>query len=118
MKLGTEWIDLIEECSENCFSFYGITLDGNLNKKIDDAFVLAENDEPAKALISFINIAEATDSKNLGIEGLLYISIIKLSKETGNTVKARNGTKDFKSTGAPRLEIYVRKTLNSRRHYI
>lgn len=112
LKQGTEWIDLIEECSANCFSFYGITLDDNLNKKIDDAFVLAENEEPAKALISFINIAEATDSKNLGIEGLLYISIIKLAKETANTVKASEWYKRLKSSGAPRFEMYI-KNLNS-----
>jgi len=34
LKKGTEWIDLIEECSENCFSFYGISLDNDLNKRI------------------------------------------------------------------------------------
>ena len=85
---GTKWIDLIEDCSENCFSFYGVCLDNDLNKKIDDASVLAENKEPAKALMSFINIADTIDSKKSGIEGLIYINIIKLAKETGNIAKA------------------------------
>ena len=75
LKQGTEWVDLIEDCTDNCFSFYGVTLDSELNKKIDDAFVLAEKKEPGKALIIFINLAEANDNKNLGIEGLLYINI-------------------------------------------
>jgi hypothetical protein len=112
LKAGTEWIDLIEDCSENCFSFYGVTLDPELNKKIDDAFVLAENEEPAKALVSFINIVEETDNKNLGVEGLLCINIIKLAKETGDTLKAAEWYNRLKSSGAPRLPLYI-KHLNS-----
>jgi len=112
LKNGTEWIDLIEDCSENCFSFYGITLDNDLNKKIDDAFVLVENSEPVNALISFIKIAEETDIKNLGVEGLLYINIIKLARETGNTVKAAQWYKRLESSGVSRVELYI-KHLNS-----
>ena len=108
LKAGTEWIDIIEDCSDNCFSFYGVTLNIELNKKINEAFVQAENEEPAKALISFINIVEATDSKNPGIEGLLYVSIIKLAKETGNTVKASEWYKKLASSNAPRLSNYIK----------
>jgi hypothetical protein len=112
LKAGTEWFDLIEDCMDNCFSFYGVTLNNDLNKMIDDAFVLVENEEPANALVSFINITEKTDTKNLGIEGLLYISIIKLAKETGNTAKAAEWYNRLKSSGAPRLLLYI-KYLNS-----
>jgi hypothetical protein len=108
LKQGTEWIDLIEDCSENCFSFYGITLNVALNRRIDDAFYLAENDESAKALISFIDIVEETDFRNIGIEGLLYVNIIKLAKESGNTAKAEEWFRKFKSSGAPRFEKYIK----------
>jgi hypothetical protein len=108
LKQDTQWIDLIEDCTENCFSFYGVTLDNDLNKEIDDAFVLAENDEPAKALVSFIKIAEATDNRNLGIKGLLYASIIKLAKETGYSAKAAEWYKKLKSSNAPRLDMYIK----------
>ena len=108
LKTGTEWIDIIEDCSDNCFSFYGVTLDNELNKKIDKAIALAENKEPAKAMISFIKIAEATDSKNPGIEGFLYISIIKLAKETGNNVKASEWYKKLATSNAPRLITYIK----------
>lgn len=108
LKVGIKWVDLIEDCNDNCFSFYGITLDNDLNKKINDAFVLAENEEPAKALVSFIIIAEEINKKNLGVEGLLYINIIKLAKETENTAKASEWYNRMISSGAPRLSQYIR----------
>ena len=112
LKKGTEWINLVEDCSENCFSFYGITLDSNLNKKIDDAFALAENEEPAKALVSFMAIAEEMDNKNLGAEGLIYLNIIILAKETGSTAKAAEWYRRLESSGLPETELYI-KHLNS-----
>jgi len=108
LKEKTEWIDLIEDCSENCFSFYGITLNTTLNRMIDDAFALVENNEQAKAIDSFINIAEVIDEKNYGIEGLLYINIIKLARETGDEIKAKSWYKRLLLSGAPRFMTYVR----------
>lgn len=108
LKKGTEWIDLVEECSDNCFSFYGISLDNDLNKRIDDAFTLAENDEPVKAMVRFISIEEEYDKSNPGVEGLLYINIIKLAVETGDDAKAGEWYKKFKLSGAPRLSQYIK----------
>jgi len=108
LKEGIKWIDLIEDCSNNCFSFYGVTLDPDINKRIDDAFALAENDEPEKALKSFINIAEDTGKNNRGIEGLLYINIIKLARETGDDTKAEEWYKKFMLSDAPRLKTYIK----------
>jgi len=108
LRQGTEWIDLMEECSENCFSFYGITLDTDLNQRINEAFSFAEKGEPARAQAMFIKIIEETDYRNLGSESLLYLSIIKLAKEVGNTSTAEEWYKRFKLSGAPRSELYFR----------
>jgi len=113
LKPGTKWIDLIEDCNDNCFSFYVITLDNDLNKRIDEAFSFGENDEAARALIGFVSIAEEIDTKNLGIEGLIYINIIKLSIETGDEKKAEEWYRKFKLSDAPRLSEYI-KYLNDR----
>jgi hypothetical protein len=108
LKAGIEWVDLIEDCSEKCFSFYGITLDSNLNSRIDDAFAFAENGEVAKALTSFISIADGIDKSNNGIEGLLYINIIKLARETGDEAKAEEWYKKFILSDTPRLASYIK----------
>jgi hypothetical protein len=108
LKKGIDWIDLVEECSDNCFSFYGVSLNNDLNKRIDDAFTLAENDEPVKAMGSFISIAEDIGKSNSGIKGLLYINIIRLAVETGDKTKAAEWYKKFKLSETPRLSEYLK----------
>lgn len=108
LKTGTGWIDLTEDCNDNCFSFYGVVLDTLLNKKIDAAFVLAENKEPVLALDGFIDILNKVGNKNQGVEGLLYINIIKLAKETGNLSKASEWYFRLKSSGTPGVSRYVK----------
>jgi hypothetical protein len=112
LKQDTQWIDLVENCSDSCFSFFGVCLNSDLNRKIDDASILAEKAEPAEALMNFIKIAGAIDSKNSGIEGLIYINIIKLAKETNNIQKASEWYSKLKLSGIPRNELYI-KHLNS-----
>src|SRR5450759_2920837 len=72
LKAGTKWVDIIEDCSDNCFSFYGVTLDNDLNRKLDEAFALASKGKAADNIILFKNILDSIDNQNLGIEGLLY----------------------------------------------
>jgi hypothetical protein len=107
LKNGTESIDLIEDCQANCFSFYGIILDNDLNKKINEAFISAEKGEPAQSLLSFSKIAEETGNKNPGAEGLLYLNIVKLSVTTGNKVKAAEYYKKLQLSGLPRTSAYL-----------
>ena len=112
LEEGNEWIDLIEDCTDNCFSFYGITLDTGLNRRIDEAFALAEKGESAQAINSFIKIAgEAAISKKR-IEGLLYMNIIKLAERTGNKTLASEWYGKLVSSGSPRSELII-KHLNS-----
>jgi hypothetical protein len=112
LRQGTGSVNLIEDCQQNCFAFYGIVLDNKLNKKIDDAFALAENSEPAKAVVSLTKIAEETGSTNPGAAGLLYMNIVQLYKETKNYVKAFEWYKKLESSGLPETSLYL-KHLNS-----
>ncbi len=108
LKEGTGWIDLVEECSDHCFSFYGVTVDNDLNGKINESFALAEREETSKAIISLIDLIGEIDKKNLGIEGLLYLTIVKLSDEAGSKAIAAEWYKKMKSSGAPRVNEYLK----------
>jgi hypothetical protein len=112
LKKGVESVNIIEDCQQNCFSFYGVILDNNLNKAIDDGFALAENNEPSKALVSFVKIAKDTGDRNTGVAGLLYLNIVKLSRETGNSVMAAEWYNRLESSGLPEASLYL-KHLNS-----
>ena len=113
LKTGTQWFDIIEECSSNCFWFYGVTLNSDLNKKLDEAFALASKGKPAANAILFRNILEEIDSQNVGIEGLLYVNIINAAVEDADKVNAMLWYKRLASSHAPRTNEYI-KYLNDK----
>ena len=99
-------IDLKEECSENCFSFYGIVLDEYINSRLDEGFSLAERGESLKALDTFVKMTDIT-AKNNGIRALVYYNIVKLARETGNTVKAGEWYKKLSAMSSRGGKIYI-----------
>jgi hypothetical protein len=113
LKQATEWIDIVEECATNCFYFYGITLNYDLNKRLDEAFIIASKGEPGKTILLFRNILESVDKQDQGIEGSLYINIINAAVEAGDKVEAAVWYKRLLSSNAPRINEYV-KFLNDR----
>jgi hypothetical protein len=108
LKAGTEWIDLVEDCDENCFSFYGVTLDQALNQRLDEVFVKASEGTPAENIILFRSILDSISGQNHGIEGSLYINIIEASREDDDYINARVWYKRLASSNAPRLKDYIR----------
>jgi pentatricopeptide repeat protein len=110
---GTEWIDIIEECSDNCFLFYGVVLDNDLNEKINDVVSLAEEGQTGKSIAGYKEIISGLSGKNNGIEGALYSDLISLLMKSGNTQEARRWYDKMIASESPRLEQYI-KNLNSR----
>jgi hypothetical protein len=113
LKQGTEWIDVIEECSTNCFWFYGLTLDAALNKKLDETFSAAASGKPEENMVMFRNILDGIGDRNPGIEGLVYINIINAAIEAGDKIEAQVWYKRLLGSGSPRLNHYV-KFLNDK----
>jgi hypothetical protein len=113
LKPGTEWIDIVEECSSNCFWFYGVTLDAGLNRKIEEAFAAASDGKPEYNIMVFRKLLDEIGERNLGIEGLVYINIINAAIEAGDKVEAAVWYKRLQTSGAPRLNYYI-KFLNDK----
>jgi hypothetical protein len=110
---GTKWVDIIENCSDNCFWFYGVTLDIELNKRVEGAFSKASAVAPAENMFLFKGILDDIDSQNLGIEGLLYLNIISAARENADNVNAMVWYKRLAASKAPRVGEYL-KYLNGR----
>jgi len=113
LKAGTKWVDLVEECNENCFSFYGVTLDNELNKWLDDVFDRASNGKPADNIVLFKSVLDSIASQDPGIEGLLYINIINTTVEEEDNVNTIVWYKRLALSNAPGLSQYL-KYLNDK----
>ncbi len=113
VKAGTAWIDLVEECSDNCFSFYGVTLDNVLNKRLDDIFDKASKGKPADNIVLFKSLLDSIATQNLGIEGSLYVNIIEAAMEEADKVNSIAWYKRLASSNAPGLSRYL-KYLNDK----
>jgi hypothetical protein len=108
-----KWLDLVEECESGCITFYGITLDRELNTRLDDLFQKAEKTTPEASIPLFKAMIDELDSRNLGIEGLLYLNIINASLEANDRIGAAVWYKRLLVSGAPRLSYYI-KFLNDK----
>lgn len=113
LKKGTSIINIREDCTENCFSFYGIILDHDINKKLDEIFSVVDKGEPINAVNRLIEIAEDKKYSGNGVESFLYINIIELATETGNTAKAAVWYKKLLSLKYSEKDKYI-KYLNDR----
>ena len=69
LKPGCRWIDVVEECNDNCFSFYGVTLDSELNNRMNEAFVQSAKGEKVMAIKLLKNILENLTDRDYGIKG-------------------------------------------------
>ncbi len=110
---GTEWIDLIEDCNDNCFSFYGILLNSDLNKRIDEAVADVDNGEIDTAISLYKGIIENIGSSGNGITGSLYSDLISLLVRKNYTAQANEWYKKLLISNVPQMQLYI-KNLNSR----
>jgi hypothetical protein len=58
--------------------------------------------------VSFIKIADDSGKLNSGIAPLLFINIIKLAKETGNSVKSAEWYNRLKAEGFNWKDRYIK----------
>ena len=101
------WFDIIEECSDNCFSVRGITTDIEINKKLDLAYELAESGNPSEAGTLFREILTEVQDTGHGILGSLYSSIIIMYLREGKNAEASQWYTKMLESGAPDLNLYV-----------
>jgi hypothetical protein len=108
-----KWIDVTEECAENCFSFYGVVLDPDLNVILDETVSLAEKGDNEGAITSYIRILTNLSNNDEGIKGALFTDIVTLLVRIGDQSRASEWYKKMVNSNAPRLDLYI-ANLNSR----
>jgi len=110
---SVKWIDITEECDENCFSLYGVVLNSELNGRLDEADSFAGKSDYKGAINAYSGILTNLSKADEGIEGALYTDIITLLVRAGDRAGAAEWYKKMVNSGAPRLDLYI-ANLNSR----
>jgi len=101
------WFSIVEECSGGCLSFRGIVTGAELNRRLDEAYALADKGEEAAAYSIFEQLLMETDSLSIGIEGALFTTLITLDHNSGRRVAARRWYDRMLTSGAPDLGLYL-----------
>jgi len=104
---GSDWFNLVEECSENCFSVYGITLDSRINEEIGKAYSLSDSGKPAEAAAAFISVISLIGNSKQGILGSLYSSTIVMFLRSGDEPSAKIWYEKLSKSDLPDKVLYI-----------
>lgn len=107
VKSGTTWFDLVEECSDNCFSVYGITLDTAMNSEIERGYNLSEFGKSKESATVFEEIIASVGTEKHGILGSLYSTTIIMHLRNGDEISAKRWYELLKGSAVPRLSLYL-----------
>lgn len=113
VKPGTGWFDLIEDCSDNCFSVYGILLNSNISSAINEAVLYVNRGELDSAIKIYSDLIKKAGPTEAGIAASLYVDLIELLVSKGYTSQATDYYRKLVASTFPRKELYL-NNLNSR----
>jgi hypothetical protein len=113
VKPGTGWFDLIEDCSDNCFSVYGILLNSNISSAINEAVLYVNRGELDTAIKIYSDLIAKAAPSDAGIVASLYVDLIELLVRKGYTAQATDYYRKLAASTFPRKELYL-NNLNSR----
>ena len=100
------YIDIQEDCTDHCFSFYGVTLNEYINSRFDEPFSMAQRGETSKAIGRFEAVSEVVASYS-GLKALAFFNIIRLSHETGDEQKAAEWYLKLKNMQQSIGKVYI-----------
>lgn len=104
----TQWIDLIEECGEGCLAIYGICLDRHINSEINIGFRDMEKGRNTDAITKFESLRTELEDISNPILGSIYLNLITLYNNSGNTKKATELSIELRNLIIPHKELFLR----------
>ena len=94
-------IDIVENCTENCFHFTGLIVDYKLNNEMFAAFDYYETGMLSEGLLSYKELLARYEGKEPAIEGLFYFYIINILKEMGDMEEEKKWVERFRARNLP-----------------
>ena len=100
-------IDIIENCSEACFSIIGVIIDPNLNSDIDVAYNYFERGNSSEAILAYKEILSQIEGKGYSAESGIYYYLISSYDNLGDSDEVKFWKEKLKKSAPP----YYQKAL-------
>jgi hypothetical protein len=107
LEPGTGWFNLIEECSDNCFSVYGILLNNEFTARIDMASSYIDKGQVDTAISLYQSMINDASVREAGIVGSLYNDLITLLASKGYSANAAEWYRKLASSDIPQKDLYL-----------
>ncbi len=104
---NTDWLDLVEDCENACFSFNTVILNTDLNQKIDHAYALVDLGNFLEAHKEFEAMLLDFQSNNSSYTGAIYWNLVTLSRNLGDDSKANEWLDTLINSEIPLKEKYI-----------
>ena len=102
-----KYIDLLENCSENCVSIKYILLDEDLNSRINEGVSLYSLGKPAAALRVLEDIMNTEYDGMSPVFGTVYLYLISIHYELGSSRDARRVVQEFRESSIIGLNEFL-----------
>lgn len=103
---GTPWFDIIEYCGTGCLSVLGLTMDKEINGKIDAAYNALDRADPERAMDIFSELLPLLRSSAHGLTGSVYLGLAELLDANNRDEELQELISGFESTPMPHKEKY------------
>lgn len=102
-----EWLDLVEDCDNACFSFNSVILNTDINQKIDHAYSLIQLGNLINASKEFESLLLDFKSKDNYYEGAIYSNLVTLYRKLGDDANAKKWFEVLLSSDIRLKEKYI-----------
>jgi hypothetical protein len=103
---GTPWFDIIEYCGTGCLSVLGLTMDKEINGKIDAAYNALDSYDPERAMDIFSELLPLLRSSRHGLTGSVYLGLAELLDANNRDKELQELISGFESASMPHKDKY------------
>ncbi|MGM0666811.1 MAG: hypothetical protein ACQETA_05780 [Bacteroidota bacterium] len=103
----TPWFDIVEYCSDNCFSIIALNMDEKINERINAAFSAMDRLDPVEAIRIFSDMLPGMQASGHGLTGSVYLNLVELLAANNRDDELRKLVSEFKASPMPHKERYL-----------
>lgn len=103
----TPWFDIVEYCSDNCFSIIALNMDEKINDRINAAFSAMDRLDPLEAIRIFRDMLPGMQASGHGLTGSVYLNLVELLAANNRDDELRKLVSEFKASPMPHKERYL-----------